>query len=411
MAKKQKILLPKLPYGEGSYSWHDREKGIIRFRKMIGVGEHKKSDSVTGASIAECNRKMKKKEQNYIDTCKHKQQQDPKNKSLTFAQSTYNWMTTFKVSTLKGRSYDTMESTYQTHVLTTPFAKCPVEAVSDVDIQNHINKMLKNGAALSTVKKVYSFYKLYFRYYYQSRPYDDPMISVVIPTQAYAVQDDSEKKLHDINDDEYIILDDIEIELFTQAATIPIKFGVCGYRYGWGLVFILWSFIRYGEAVGLRWQDVNFEESYMVVRRTFSRVIDRDSADKKYKWDLVTPKSKSSHRKIWLCNQAKNALLNFRSIQNPTHESDFIFSTSSGKPVSDSYLNETMHRILYRAGIAKPLTAHGLRHTGISYFLRHGVSADVVAKMAGHRTKQITQQVYYTILDEQQKIELEKINL
>lgn len=410
MAKKKEITLPKLPYGEGSYSWFDKEKGIIRFRKTIGEGSCKKAECVTGSTILECNRKMKQKELDYIEACKHKRQQDPKNKSLSFGQSAYNWMTTFKSSTLKGRSYDTMESTFQTHVLTAPFAKLQVDRISDADIQKQINSLVQSNASLSTVKKVYSFYKQFFRYYYRTQPYNDPMIGVVIPTQTYTVKDDSETPLHDINDDEYIVLDDEEIERFTQAATVPIKIGVSGYRYGWGLVFIIWSFIRYGEAVGLRWQDVNFDANYMIVRRTFSRVIDRDSEDKKYKWELVTPKSKSSRRKIWLCNQAKNALLNFRTIQNPAQESDFIFSTASGRPVSDGYLNETMHRILYRAGIAKPLTAHGLRHTGISYFLRHGVSADVVAKMAGHRTKQITQQVYYTILDEQQKAELEKIN-
>ena len=79
-------------------------------------------------------------------------------------------------------------------------------------------------------------------------------------------------------------------------------------------------------------------------------------------------------------------------------------------PINNSNLNLTLAKILKNADIDKHVSVHGLRHTGISYFIRHNVDKDIVAKMAGHSDSKITDQVYYTILSDQDKKELEKIN-
>lgn len=79
-------------------------------------------------------------------------------------------------------------------------------------------------------------------------------------------------------------------------------------------------------------------------------------------------------------------------------------------PINNSNLNLTLSKILVNAGIDKHVTVHGLRHTGISYFIRHNVDKDIVSRMAGHSDVKITNDIYYQILPDQEKSELEKIS-
>ena len=58
----------------------------------------------------------------------------------------------------------------------------------------------------------------------------------------------------------------------------------------------------------------------------------------------------------------------------------------------------------------KNVTIHGLRHTGISYFLRHGVPVEVISRMAGHQSIQITIDTYYSVIEEQKQKALDDLN-
>lgn len=414
------ITLPKLPYGQGSYSWYDIDNQIIRYKKPIPDTKPTKYLSVNGSTIQECNRKMKEKEKEYNDEVERRKKRDADNAMLTFAKASYNWMSTFKAAQLKGKSYDTVECTYNNQIVNAPFANYQTESITDMEIQEYLNYLKKKNFSQSTVKKTYEFFSQFFRYYYRKEPYSNPMISVSMPSFQNDIVLDEDGNISDesksLIDKQYEVLSDEEIDRFTNVATLPIIPGVQGYNHGWGLVFIMWSFIRYGEAIALQWKDINFEEKYMLVYKTFSRIKKRGEEDDdddnhiNYKWALSTTKTKNSVRKIPMCDQAINALQEYKKLQNPSSENSFVFSTNSGQPVSNSNMNTMLRRILVGAGIKKHVTIHGLRHTGISYFLRHKVDKDIVSKMAGHGSLAITEQVYYTILSEQQKEEIDKIN-
>lgn len=48
------------------------------------------------------------------------------------------------------------------------------------------------------------------------------------------------------------------------------------YKYGSGLVGILYTGMRISEALALRWNDIDFEHNDINVQETQARVIDRD---------------------------------------------------------------------------------------------------------------------------------------
>lgn len=59
--------------------------------------------------------------------------QNPNNAALTLVQSAKAWMETFKLPTLKGKAYDTLESTYINQIATAPFANFQPTAITDMD--------------------------------------------------------------------------------------------------------------------------------------------------------------------------------------------------------------------------------------------------------------------------------------
>ena len=210
---KKEIQLPKLPYGQGNYSWKDATHTRIKFRKRIN-GEYK---SVTGTTIQECNKKMKELEIRLETEKKESWKQNPNNSALTLTQSAKAWMETFKLTTLKGKSYDTLESTFTNQILSAPFANFQPTAITDMDIQNYLSDLGKKGYSISTIKKTYSFLNQYFSYVFRIRPYDNPMTTVQMPKFQNNISLDEAGNIENydevwgLTDNQYEILDDDEI--------------------------------------------------------------------------------------------------------------------------------------------------------------------------------------------------------
>lgn len=62
------------------------------------------------------------------------------------------------------------------------------------------------------------------------------------------------------------------------------------------------------------------------------------------------------------------------------------------------------------AGIDKPLSSHWARHTGATLLLNSGVDMEVVAKVLGHSSTNITRSTYAKLLDKTVVTELNKVN-
>ena len=51
------------------------------------------------------------------------------------------------------------------------------------------------------------------------------------------------------------------------------------------------------------------------------------------------------------------------------------------------------------AGIEKPLSSHFARHTGATLLLNAGVDMEVVAKILGHKSTEMTRRIYAKLFD------------
>lgn len=68
--------------------------------------------------------------------------------------------------------------------------------------------------------------------------------------------------------------------------------------------------------------------------------------------------------------------------------------------ISNVKYNEYLKVVAQAAGIDKPVSTHWARHTGATLLLNEGVPMQIVAKICGHSSSKITEQVYAKLLDE-----------
>lgn len=399
--------LPKLPHGQGFFDYSIiNEKKYIRYRKKVNG----KYISVYGRTVKECMSAMKAKETE-MSNLRSDQGTFVKDGAFTcLYDGILAWLKTFKYGKVKPKTYDTLESTLNSQVKSSWLGDMRVSQITLIDIQNELNR-ISQEKSLSTTKKVYLLLNQYFEYYYNNDPTSNPMRNVVLPKKVQKYSLDSAGTIKD--DDNIVVLSDEEIKKLTKELSKPYIPGKSGYRHGYGILFIMWVFCRLGEALALQWKDIDVDNRTINIYKEYSRIRERDNKGNyvgKYKWILTKPKSDAGIRYIPICKLAVEYIKKYKEVQGVENPNDFIFVTMQGNPITAQFLNDNLKRALINANITTKVTIHGLRHTGISYFIRHGVSDKVVSELAGHADVGITNKIYYNVIAEQKREAIKNID-
>ena len=147
--------------------------------------------------------------------------------------------------------------------------------------------------------------------------------------------------------------------------------------------------MRIGEACALQVKDyekVN-EAGYINISKNLSR--------EGKNWYIDTPKYKASVRRIKLSKEAQVIIEKRIAGKSST---DLIWSQSNGDYVKYTSLENPLKKMLLRIDCQKDLSIHSLRHSGISFALRHRANISAVSKNAGHSSIAITQDIYQHVL-------------
>lgn len=405
MAKGKEIILPKLPRGMGSYSWNDESHTLIKHRKVINYKNEKKTISAYGKTISEVNSDMKDKEDEFKRNVDLNITQI---KTGTLEEGISDWLNLYKTEELKGKSYDRVESTFLTHVAGSKLGKMQEQAITSDHVQMHMkslhNKNTGDKLSYSSAKKVYELLNQYFKYKFLRQPYLNPMLAVTKPKKDEFTDNVVKEELTIWNDDEMLKL--------SRIAALPYKNGSSGFKNGLAIVFVMWSFLRIGEAMALQWKDIDFENETVNVYKQFSRIKDRDSISGGYKLVLTNTKYNST-RKFKVCKMAIDSIREFKRRKDVINDEEYIFASDGTNEVISHTSITTTYKLMVKAANLdenKHVTIHGLRHSGISYMLRHGVPIEVVSKMAGHRSIQITLETYYSVIEKQKNDAITKLN-
>ena len=157
---------------------------------------------------------------------------------------------------------------------------------------------------------------------------------------------------------------------------------------------MLFTGMRPGEAVALRWQDILFDKKQIKIMQT--RVAGKDG----------TPKTMSSMRYVDILPQTLEVLQNQQKL---TGDKEYLFYTRSGKRYfSHDTLAASFKRLLTRNKI-KERVLYNLRHTFASQMISQGVDIVWVSKTLGHKDVSITLSTYTKFIQEDEATRFQKL--
>ncbi len=148
--------------------------------------------------------------------------------------------------------------------------------------------------------------------------------------------------------------------------------------------------LRRGELLGLKWQDIDWKNGIIKVRRQVARV-DGQIVE-------APLKTKNSYRAVTISPQAVEVLKQQKAKTND----QYVFPSPNGGPISPDSVNNMLKRVLERAGIPK-VRFHDLRHTFATLALQNGVDIKTVSGMLGHFSAGFTLDTYAHVTTAAQK--------
>jgi integrase len=170
--------------------------------------------------------------------------------------------------------------------------------------------------------------------------------------------------------------------------------------------------LRRGEVLGLVWSDIDLERRQVKVSRQLRRMTVRVAgATRKTQLALTAPKTTSSARTVPVPDCAIEAIIRHRELQRQEREQvesgseqpkegDLVFTGLSRDGRRGGHFADIDHftqRLIDHAEAAGlgHFSAHGLRHTGVSFLYNEGgVDMKALSGWAGHASEHITSTIY-----------------
>jgi integrase len=175
------------------------------------------------------------------------------------------------------------------------------------------------------------------------------------------------------------------------------------HRHGSLWTFMLATGVRFGEAAGLTWTDVDLEEGSATIRQAVTRY----RQDGHVRLAIDRTKTEAGNRQLPLPSWAIEALkaqrgrvAEMRLLAGPDWEDHgLVFPNHRGGPLAENHVLVTWHRALAKIELpgGKPfpkIRLHDLRHTKGTLMVDAGEELVVVQRTLGHATSSITADLY-----------------
>ena len=154
----------------------------------------------------------------------------------------------------------------------------------------------------------------------------------------------------------------------------------------------LYTGLRVGELCALRYEDINFEENTLSVRRSVKRVAAGFLDGTATKLVVGDPKTESSVREIPLPFFLAKMLFD-QMERTGAMEGDYIFQNSKGSAADPRTVQKQFERLLKKAGI-RGVHMHTLRHTFAMRCLERGMGYKALSEILGHSSSATTIKCY-----------------
>ncbi len=173
-------------------------------------------------------------------------------------------------------------------------------------------------------------------------------------------------------------------------------------------LFILQTGIRSSELRGLKWDDIDFQNRVIHIRRN----VTHDSNNNRFITGEL--KTNSGQRDIPMTQAAYSSLIAMKCQQatqkrkaGPPEFFGHVFLNSNWKPTTNSNYDRCLERICGKAGIGR-ISMHTLRHTFATRCIESGMKPKTLQKILGHANISMTMDLYVHVTEDEEKKEMQK---
>lgn len=309
-------------------------------------------------------------------------------KDIIFKHFVESWLKTVKKPTVKQHTYDNIYFVVKQYIIK-PIGDLELKQIDGHLLQTLIiNKLKEEGYSYRTVKHVYSQLGAIFKYAVsRGKLNTNPIKEVILPKKSL------------FQNKETRFLSEDERETFVRTCYMKNKNGSYFFKNGPFYVFILYTGCRIGEALALKWNDIDLDNRTVTISRTMITIRNMDS-NTSIRHDQNSTKNGVT-RTIYLSDMALQALLDIKATHKYDPHGYVIPGTQTDKPIAYVTAHSAFKRIVKQAGI-KNCSIHSLRHTFVSLMINNHIPLTVVADMVGHINTMTTIRTYTHLLKETQ---------
>jgi integrase len=287
------------------------------------------------------------------------------------------WLaTTVAASSRRATTKELYEKLSRLHIEPSPFGRLTLDRVRPSDIDALVLRLRDKGLAESTVQRIFVVLRL--------------ALDGAVRDGVIARNPASTMKQPSIERSEAHHLESAQVlALLDQAADT---------RYHALLRLIATTGLRKGEALALRWDDIDLDDGSLHVRGTLARVGGR--------LIVTPPKTALSRRTLPLAPAEVDLLLAHRGAQAAEREHagpawsehGFVFTTETGRPMDPRNVLRALTTAASKAGLSG-VNVHTLRHSAATAWIEAGVNIKAVSTLLGHADIRITADVYGHVSD------------
>lgn len=317
-----------------------------------------------------------------------------KSDNPTVEQWCHEWLWSYKRNSVKQKTFDQYETILRTHIIP-DIGDIRLADLKTMHIQRIINKMYDSGLSHRTIEVMKIVMHAALKQAQRNKLVGENVCeNVVLPRK-------QPKRIRVLNEDEQTKL----------IAALKDNY------IGRGLLFALYTGMRRGEVLALKWSDYDKNEKTISITKALSRVRTYNKDGNKTMLTVTTPKTDTSIRTVPLIDKAVELLAEHKRKQERYMElvgdyytdNDLIFSSSRGDYLDPGNFNRKLNKTVKKIGIPR-ISPHVLRHSFATRGLEAEVSLKAMQELLGHSSITVTGDIYTHILKEQKRKEISKLN-
>lgn len=287
----------------------------------------------------------------------------------------------------RGKRFDSVRSEYEEEMLpqleyttqrgynaplhhASKFDYYPIREITRMDIKNFVAQLAKQGYAKKTISNILIVIRQIFKFALDRGYIDnDPSVGISLPKTAKTSRRESATP-----DEENII---------KNSKTLLLPF------------FVLYTGCRKGEALAMRWENIDFDRNIIYVTQSAYAV--------GTKVHIKEPKTEQGVRAIPLLEPLKERLSAY------TNKTGYVFSSDGGKTPQSIRSVEYAYDKFCRENNLH-CTLHQLRHSYATMLYENGIDVKSAQHLLGHANIATTEDIYTHFRQAQLSKITEKLN-